>query len=291
MPSKLAPGAGIPPPEGADCTIGSRSALPVVTAGVRRGSPTSVPARGWGGMIRIVRSAGDVSFLVDGMYCGSLAPWPLAFPWLATNVPPGALSPCAETALAGDERTIPGPSPTASTTAAAATRRPLLSLLIGIDVLPPLLSGCLAHQGTHASSPQMCCMQRGDPRAIVRRLRGTCKAGSATRIDPDPGRSSAQILVRLHVEPHREERELRARDQEQGDQDDCRRRDVVAEDPQHRLEDPQREAEQRHQEAERVEEHQRVEVADHVLLAHPPEEALHEQPGDPRHDAADADPG
>src|SRR5215208_1597789 len=230
MPSKLAPGTGIPPPEGADCTIGSRSALPVVTAGVRRGSPTSVPARGWGGMIRIMRSAGDVSFLVDGMYCGSLAPWPLAFPWLATNVPPGALSPCAETALAGDERTIPGPSPTASatasTTAAAATRRPLLILLIGIAVLPPLLSGCLAHQGTHASSPQMCCMQRGDPRAIVRRLRGTCKTGSATGIDPDPGRSScrrpfvssrpssAQILVRLHVEPHREERELRARDQE-----------------------------------------------------------------------------
>ena len=36
---------------------------------------------------------------------------------------------------------------------------------------------------------------------------------------------------------------------------------------------------------------ERVEVADHVLLAHPPEEALEEEPGDARDDPAEADPG
>ena len=45
-----------------------------------------------------------------------------------------------------------------------------------------------------------------------------------------------------------------------------------------------------HQDAERVEEDERVEVADHVLLPQAPEEALHEQPGDPRHDRAQLDP-
>ena len=45
-----------------------------------------------------------------------------------------------------------------------------------------------------------------------------------------------------------------------------------------------------HHDPERVEEDERVEVADHVLLAQPPEEALHEQPRDPRHDAAQLDP-
>ena len=37
----------------------------------------------------------------------------------------------------------------------------------------------------------------------------------------------AQVFVRLHVEPHREERELAARDQQQRDEDDRRRRDLV----------------------------------------------------------------
>ena len=55
------------------------------------------------------------------------------------------------------------------------------------------------------------------------------------------------------------------------------------------LGDAEREADRDHQEAERVEEDERVEVADHVLLAHAPEEALDEQPRDPRHDLAQTD--
>src|SRR5437762_2862636 len=41
----------------------------------------------------------------------------------------------------------------------------------------------------------------------------------------------AEVLVRLHVEPHREERELGAEDQEQRDEHDRRGGDVVALDP------------------------------------------------------------
>ncbi len=51
-----------------------------------------------------------------------------------------------------------------------------------------------------------------------------------------------QVLVRLHVEPHGEQRELGARDQEQRDEDDRRRRDRVARDPQHDLGDAEAEA-------------------------------------------------
>ena len=66
--------------------------------------------------------------------------------------------------------------------------------------------------------------------------------------------------------------------------------DPVAEDAEHRLDDPEREADERHHEPEAVEEDERVEVADHVLLAQPPEEALQEQPRDARHDLAEPDP-
>src|SRR5512134_664403 len=99
-----------------------------------------------------------------------------------------------------------------------------------------------------------------------------------------------QILVRLHVEPHREERELAARDQEQRDQDDRRRRDLVPLQPQDHLDRAEQEAGDGHHEPERVEEDERVEVPDHVLLAQPPEEPLHQQPADPGHDAAELDP-
>src|SRR6266487_2388365 len=102
--------------------------------------------------------------------------------------------------------------------------------------------------------------------------------------------ASAQILVRLHVEPHGEERELRAEDQQQRDEHDRSDRDRVAHEPQYDLRDSEPEAQQRHQETEGVEEDERVKVPDHVLLSHPPEETLHEQPGDPRDDLADLDP-
>src|SRR3712207_6890419 len=55
------------------------------------------------------------------------------------------------------------------------------------------------------------------------------------------------------------------------------RRDVAAVEPRDRHPQPEEEAEPRQHEAEDVEEDERVEVADHVLLAQPPEEALHEQ--------------
>ncbi len=58
----------------------------------------------------------------------------------------------------------------------------------------------------------------------------------------------------------------------------------------HDLRDPEAEPEQRHQEAEGVEEDQRMKVADDVLLPHPPEEALDQQPRDARDDPADPDP-
>src|SRR3712207_8185512 len=58
----------------------------------------------------------------------------------------------------------------------------------------------------------------------------------------------------LHVEPHGEQRELRARDQEQRDQDDRRGRDLVAAEAEHRLDDAEHEPDQGEEEPERVEE-------------------------------------
>ena len=104
--------------------------------------------------------------------------------------------------------------------------------------------------------------------------------------------ASAELLVRLLVEPHPEQRELRARDQEQRHEDDRRGRDLVVEEDARAGDDEAEEKpEHRHQRAEHVEEDERVEVADHVLLLHPPPEALEEEPRDPRRDRADLDPG
>ena len=61
------------------------------------------------------------------------------------------------------------------------------------------------------------------------------------------------------------------------------------EDAQDDQRDPEREAGQAHHDPEDVEEDERVEVADHVLLAQPPEERLHEQPRDARDDLAQPD--
>src|SRR5690242_655413 len=101
---------------------------------------------------------------------------------------------------------------------------------------------------------------------------------------------SAEVLVRLHVEPHRKQRELAARDEQERDEHDRCRRDVMAADPLDRLHHAEHESNRRHHEAERVEEDERMEVSDDVLLAQPPEEALPEEPRDARHHAADLDP-
>src|SRR6185503_15942117 len=99
----------------------------------------------------------------------------------------------------------------------------------------------------------------------------------------------AQILVRLHVEPHGEEQELEAGDDEQGDEDDGRTRDRVARDAEADLEPAKQEAGAEEGDPERIEEDEGVEVADDVLLLHPPEKALRQEPGDLGDDLAQAD--
>src|SRR5688572_16676299 len=115
---------------------------------------------------------------------------------------------------------------------------------------------------------------------------------TVTRSAAMPQFVSAELLVRLLVEPHGEERELRAGDEEERDEDDRRGRDVVPPaDSEDRDEQAEQESDDGHQRTEAVEEDERVEVSDHVLLRHPPPEALEEEPRDPGRDAADANPG
>src|ERR1700683_3199944 len=83
-----------------------------------------------------------------------------------------------------------------------------------------------------------------------------------TKHDAASRTPSAQVFIRLHVEPHRKQRELAPGDQE----------------PTTGSGAPTREPRHRHQDAEPVEEDERMEVADDVLLAHAPEEPAHEQP-------------
>src|SRR3990172_12722607 len=92
-----------------------------------------------------------------------------------------------------------------------------------------------------------------------------------------PRAVSAQVLVRLHVEPHGKQRQLKTCDQQHGDEDDRGRRDLVPEDAQDDLENAEPEARERHEHAEGGEEDERVEVADNVLLPHAPPEALEEE--------------
>src|SRR5215213_8437155 len=100
---------------------------------------------------------------------------------------------------------------------------------------------------------------------------------------------SAQVLVRLHVEPHGEEQELEPRDDEEGDEDDRGARDRVPRDAEADLEPAEHEARAEEQHPQRVEEDEWMEVADDVLLLHPPEETLRQKPGDLRDDVAQAD--
>src|SRR5581483_6511059 len=84
--------------------------------------------------------------------------------------------------------------------------------------------------------------------------------------------------------------ELRAGDEEERDQDDRADAHLVARETEAELDEAEDRAGCGGDEPERVEEHERVEVADHVLLAHPPEERLPEQPRDLRDDVSVADP-
>src|SRR5437879_92636 len=88
-----------------------------------------------------------------------------------------------------------------------------------------------------------------------------------------PRGSLPEVLVRLHVEPHREEREQQPEQQEQRDEYDHAGRRRVALGLDHDLVDAEAEPEQQRDQPEDVEENQRVEVPDHVLLPHSPPEA------------------
>src|SRR5438445_3794135 len=119
-------------------------------------------------------------------------------------------------------------------------------------------------------------------------------AGGSDRVrhQPTVGRIGlAQILVRLHVEPHREQRELRPGDEQQRDENDGADADGIACDPVGDLDDAEDEPRERREEAEGVEEHERVEVTDHVLLTQTPEERLDQQPRDSWRDLVVADAG
>src|SRR6187455_1577627 len=100
---------------------------------------------------------------------------------------------------------------------------------------------------------------------------------------------SAQFFVRLHVKPHGEEQKLQPRDDEQRDQDDRCARDRVPCDAEPDLEQAEQEARAEEEHPQRVEEDEWMEVADDVLLLHPPEEALRQKPRDLRDHVAEAD--
>src|SRR5215213_7491532 len=101
--------------------------------------------------------------------------------------------------------------------------------------------------------------------------------------------ASAKIFIGFHVEPHGEEEQLEPRDDEEGDEDDRGARDRVARDTEPDLEAAEQKARAEEQHPQRVEEDQGVEVADDVLLLHPPEEALRQEPGDLRDDVSQTD--
>src|SRR5579884_3385418 len=74
----------------------------------------------------------------------------------------------------------------------------------------------------HAFQISIVCLRRTRRPPSFTPGQGASRAFAADEL-PAPEPVSAQVLVRLHVEPHREERELRPRDQEQGDEHDRRR--------------------------------------------------------------------
>src|SRR5947207_10158855 len=74
---------------------------------------------------------------------------------------------------------------------------------------------------------------------------------------------SAQVLVRLHVEPHCKQGELRSEDQQESDEDDRSDRDRVAHDPEHTLPVPGPEPDRGHKNPEPVENNRRVKAGDH----------------------------
>src|SRR4029453_2366342 len=100
---------------------------------------------------------------------------------------------------------------------------------------------------------------------------------------------SAQVFVRLHVEPHGKQEELEPGDDEQCDEDDGGARDLVPRDAEADLEPAEDEASAEEEHPQGVEEDEGMEVADDVFLLHPPEEALQKEPGDLRDDVAQAD--
>src|SRR3954468_8236047 len=113
-------------------------------------------------------------------------------------------------------------------------------------------------------------------------------------MSPPTGRAadlfpSAQVLVGLHVEPHGEEQELEPGNDQEGYEYDRGARDRVPRDAEADLQPAEHETRAEEQHPQRVEEDKGMKVADDVLLLHPPEEALRQEPGDLRDDVAQAD--
>src|SRR5689334_6657280 len=74
-----------------------------------------------------------------------------------------------------------------------------------------------------------------------------------------------EVFVRFHVEPHREQRELESRDDEQCHEHDGRDRNRVARDPEADDDESETHPRDGRDEAHHVEEDERVEVPLHVL--------------------------
>src|SRR6266516_3800916 len=142
--------------------------------------------------------------------------------------------------------------------------------------------------------------QSSDARSISRKrsLSSTARRSEADGTPPLSESSTplptalTQILVRLHVEPHRKQREEQPKEKEQCDEYHCSGGWVaplrVAG---YGLHDSDGHPEKRHQETKHVEEDERMEVADHVLLPHSPPETLEQEPRNLWYDLAEADPG
>src|SRR4051812_50094665 len=97
-------------------------------------------------------------------------------------------------------------------------------------------------------------------------------AAISNRLVRAPSAAAPEVLVRLHVEPHREERELRAEDQEQRDEHDRRGGGRIAEGPQHDLRGAERKPRDRQHPPQHEEENERGGSADPVRFSeHTPE--------------------
>src|ERR1700751_502855 len=105
-------------------------------------------------------------------------------------------------------------------------------------------------------------VKRSPAIALGAKFPSDCRVATAwlsAEVELATGAPLTQVFVRLHVEPHGEQRELAAGDQEQRHEDDRCRRDRVPEDPEPGRGDPEGDGCDERCYPEEVEEHERVE--------------------------------